>query len=149
MHISDTQLCLHHLIVQNQWNFDRVHTMVPKEIKARFSSVIPRLSPNDVDTWTWNNTDEGRYTVREGYRRLRDRVPTPDTGHSWTWVSKLSLRKCVFSFAYVCMMLCLLTILAFATTWLPLKLVLGALPLGKMVFTACVTPRTPRNFGVS
>lgn len=79
VNISDTHLYLRDIIQHNQWNLDQLHTLIPVEMVAWFSSVAPNLHPNALDSWVWDESEVGIYSVRDGYSWLRKNNTTHDT----------------------------------------------------------------------
>ncbi|XP_057443884.1 uncharacterized protein LOC130736046 [Lotus japonicus] len=102
VHISDTNLQLRDLIVENNWNLNRVMTWMPEEIVSRFASIEPRVSITAVDRWCWKGNDGGTYTVRDDYKWLRERHNTMIyVGQAWNWVWKLAVPEKIRFFIWL------------------------------------------------
>lgn len=72
VHISDANLRLRDLVNNDEWCFHRLLTVLPMEVKNYFGNVNPHLEPNSTDTWYWDGSRSGAYSVNDGYAWLYD-----------------------------------------------------------------------------
>lgn len=101
VHISDTNLKLKDVIDNNNWHLERLATVLPDETRNKFAYVLPRLALNSVDNWTWDNTDQWIYSVRDGYSWLRKQRQHVVPDSSWNWVWKLQVPEKVRMFLWL------------------------------------------------
>ncbi|XP_057442557.1 uncharacterized protein LOC130734228 [Lotus japonicus] len=103
VHISDTNICLQDLIHNQNWNFNRIMTMLPEDVENSFTKIVPQLAPDRPDMWTWNCSDAGIYSVREGYQWLQEQKLIQVAGERWNWIWKLKIPEKVRIFTWLCL----------------------------------------------
>lgn len=75
--------------------------MLPENIVGTFSSIPARVIPDREDLWCWNYSEEGRYSVRDGYLWLREKGVTMDGGFDGSWIWKLDVPEKVRMFVWL------------------------------------------------
>nr|KYP62772.1 Putative ribonuclease H protein At1g65750 family [Cajanus cajan] len=71
VHISDTQLSLADIWVNNKWNLLTLHTNITKDIEQKILKVKVPPTPVGQDTFRWSKTISGEYTTSSAYNWLQ------------------------------------------------------------------------------
>lgn len=103
VHISDTALRLHDLIQNGTWCFDKLYTVLTDEVKSWFLAVSPsQVSDTTQDAWIWDGSNNGTYSVSDGYAWLQNQNVHEDPV-DWTWIWKLRIPEKIRVFVWSCL----------------------------------------------
>lgn len=103
VHISDTNLKLRDLILNDNWCFDNLYTVLPDEVTNLFMAVSPIIVDNMQDSWSWEGSNNGVYPVSDGYAWLKSHDGNLEPVIDWSWIWKLRISEKIKVFILSCL----------------------------------------------
>lgn len=91
VNIADTQLTLGNIVRHGQWDLNQVYTPLPPPVLMRLQRVKPHLIQNQSDSWVWEPSNTGRYTVKEAYKWLNASQQDKAGVRNFNWIWKLGV----------------------------------------------------------
>lgn len=99
--IHDIDLHLADIYHDTSWDFARLATLLPAELKAEFNNIF--IDEDSLDRVIWRGASNGCYLASSGYTwlsRMEHQVQQP-VAISWSWIWRLSLAKNVKHFLWL------------------------------------------------
>lgn len=99
--IHDSDLKLNEVLLDQEWKWDSMYTLIPEHIKQFLQNSQIHLNSATQDRFIWNNSPDGTYTVKAGFQWILNQRMGNSREHSWKWIWNIPAQENIKLFCWL------------------------------------------------